>query len=70
MPESASRVIAITAGTNPITGVDHIVIEYQDGTQQVHAGPWSEARELADRAGLEHREDGPVGVTRWSRRAT
>jgi hypothetical protein len=51
MPESASRVIAITAGTNRVTGVDHIVIEYQDGTQQVHAGPWSEARELADRAG-------------------
>jgi hypothetical protein len=50
--------------------VDHIVIEYHDGSQQVHAGPWSEARELAYRAGLDHREDGPAGVTRWSRRAT
>jgi hypothetical protein len=37
--------------------VNHTDIEYQDGTQQVHAGPWSEARELADRAGLDHRED-------------
>jgi hypothetical protein len=70
VPESTSRVVAITAGTNPVTGVDHIVIEHADGTQQVHAGPWSEARELAHRAGLDHREDGPVGVTRWSQRAT
>jgi hypothetical protein len=50
--------------------VDHIVIEYHDGSQQVHAGPWSEARELAYLARLDHREDGPAGVTRWSRRAT
>jgi hypothetical protein len=62
--------VAVTAGTNPVTGVDTFVGEFEDGTQQVHEGPWSEARELAHRAGLEHREDGPVGVTHWSRRAT
>ena len=63
-----SAITSITAGTNPVTGDDSYVIEYSNGETQTHEGPWSEARELADRAGLDHREDGPVGVTRWSRR--
>ena len=29
--------------------------------------PWAEARELAERAGLEHRDDEP-GATTWTRR--
>ena len=53
-----------------MTGIEQLVIEYADGSQQVHEGAWSEGREMAHRAGLDHREDGPIGVTRWSRRAT
>jgi hypothetical protein len=64
-----SRDVAITASTNPVTGVEQLVIEYADGSQQVHEGAWSEGREMAHRAGLDQREDEPVGVTRWSRRA-
>ncbi len=69
MPEQFATLVAITAGTNPVTGLEQLVIEYADGSQQVHEGAWSEGREVAHRAGLDHREDGPVGVTRWSRRA-
>ena len=69
-PRRPSRVAAITAGTNPVSGIEQLVIEYEDGSQVVQEAAWSEGRELAHRAGLEHREDGPVGVTRWSRRAT
>jgi hypothetical protein len=65
-----SKVVAITAGTNPVTGLEQLVIEYGDGSQQAHEGAGSEGREMAQRAGLDHREDGPVGVTRWSRRTT
>ena len=65
---SESAIVAITAGVNPVTGVDSYVIEYSDGETQSHEGPWSEARELADRVGLDHREDGtaldPLGATR------
>jgi hypothetical protein len=64
------EITSITHGTNPVTGVEQLVIEYADSSQQVHEGAWSEGRELAHRAGLDHREDGPVGVTRWSRRVT
>ena len=64
MPDDRSAIVAITAGTNRVTGVGQLVAEYADGSQQVLEGPWSEGRELAHRAGLEHREDGPVGVTR------
>jgi hypothetical protein len=67
MPEPSSRIAAITAGANPVTGVDSYVIEYDDGETQSHEGPWSEARELANRAGLDHREDG-THWTRWARR--
>ena len=68
-PERPCVITAITVGTNPVTGVEQLVIEYADGSQQVHEGAWSEGRVMAHRAGLDHREDGPVGVTRWSRRA-
>jgi hypothetical protein len=67
MPESASRIVAVTAGVNPVSGVDSYVIEFDDGETQTHERPWSEARELADRAGLDHREDG-THWTRWARR--
>jgi hypothetical protein len=66
MPEQ-SAVSAVTHGANPVTGVDSYVIEFDNGETQTHEGPWSEARELADRAGLEHREDG-THWTRWTRR--
>ena len=62
-----SAIVAITAGVNPVSGVDSYVIEYSDGETQSHEGPWSEARELADRVGLDHREDG-THWTRWARR--
>jgi hypothetical protein len=42
-------IAALTAGTNPVTGVDQYVIEFADREQQVHEDPWSEARELAHR---------------------
>ena len=48
-----SAIVAITAGVNPVTGVDSYVIEYSDGETQSHDGPWCEARELADRVGLD-----------------
>jgi hypothetical protein len=67
MPESTSRIMAVTAGANSVTGIDTYVIEFADGETQAHEGPWSEARELADRAGLDHREDG-IHWTRWARR--
>ena len=62
-----SAIVAITAGVNPVSGVDSYVIEYSDGETQSHEGAWSEARELADRVGLDHREDG-THWTRWARR--
>ena len=61
-----SAIVAITAGTNPVTGVEQLVIEYADGSQQVHEGAWSEGREMAHRAGLDHRRTArsvsPVGA--------
>ena len=54
-----SKVVPITAGTNPVTGVEQLVIEYADGSQQVHEGAWSEGREMAHRAGLDHRGGRP-----------
>ena len=65
---SANEITSVTAGTNPVTGEDVYQIEYADGELQNHRGSWAEARELAHRAGLEGREDGPAGVTRWFRR--
>ena len=43
MPEQ-SAIVAITAGTNPVTGIDSYVIEYSDGETQSHEGSWSETR--------------------------
>ena len=66
-PARPSRIVAV-AGANPVTGVDSYVIEFDDGETQTHEGPWSEARELADRAGLDHRRGrhplDPLGTAR------
>jgi hypothetical protein len=66
-PDQPSVIVAVTAGVNPVSGVDSYVIEFDDGETQTHEGPWSEARELAYRAGLDEREDG-THWTRWARR--
>jgi hypothetical protein len=68
MHEPSTRIVAVTAGVSPVSGVDSYVIKFDDGETQAHEGPWSEARELAHRAGLLGRDDGPVGITRWFRR--
>ena len=68
--EGRSAITSVTAGTNPVTGEDVYQIEYADGELQNHRDTWAEARELAHRAGLEGREDGPAGVTRWFRRGS
>jgi hypothetical protein len=50
------------------SGISVVVIFYDDGPAQIHEHmTWSGAREMAERAGLEHRDDGP-GWTAWSRR--
>jgi hypothetical protein len=41
--------------------------EFADGERQVHHGMWAKAREVAERAGLDHRED-LQHATRRSRR--
>jgi hypothetical protein len=34
MPESASRIVAVTAGVNPVSGVDSYMIDFDDGETQ------------------------------------
>jgi hypothetical protein len=69
MPDvTEPQILGITHGTNPLTGDDQFTIEFGDGSQQTHSGSWVEARELAERARLDHIDYGPAGTTRWSQR--
>ena len=61
--------VAVTATTDPLAGLDEIQLEYADGEHQIPHGMSSAACDLAERAGLDEREDGP-GWTRWTRRAS
>jgi hypothetical protein len=62
------QIISVTAGVNVVTGEDVIGIEYADGSVTTQLGPWSEAKELAERAELDHMEPLAHSVTKWSRR--
>ena len=61
-----AEIVAVTAGVSA-SGEDVIGIEYADGAVVTQLGAWSEARELAERAGLDHMEPLAHGQTRWSR---
>jgi hypothetical protein len=50
--------------TVPGTGADQVEVVYEDGHRVTYPGPFSEAKELADRTGLTHMEPGRHGSTR------
>ncbi len=51
-----------------LAGVERCGLVYRDGETYTFAASWATAREIAERAGLEHRDDEP-GCTVWSRRS-
>ena len=68
MSDATDRHIVEVRNYEHPSGVDQVDIRYADGTVKMHAGmSRAEARELAERAGLEHRNDEPC-ATSWTRR--
>jgi hypothetical protein len=68
MPDpNRAEIWSVVARTNPGTGTDEIVTTLISGERHVYPGSWSEAQELATRAGLTHAEYTSDG-TIWTRR--
>ena len=68
MPDATDRRIVEIRHFEHPSGLDQVDIRYADGAVHTYPGmAWATARELADRAGLEHRDD-ERGATSWTRR--
>ena len=64
MPDATDRRIVEVRHFEHPSGVDQCDIRYADGTVQTHTHlAWTEARALAERPGLEHRDDERGAIT-------